>query len=101
MAMSYSMSLLGRSRNLHAIHSEVQSAKVSVRFDVLRAIESKVGHRLRRETGDQRYWSPLDRREISMTQAIIRSCYVPFGKNILVCICCCANNVIIRAADVG
>ncbi|KIK59727.1 hypothetical protein GYMLUDRAFT_44161 [Collybiopsis luxurians FD-317 M1] len=34
--------------------------------------------RLRKSTGDANYWAPLDRRQQSMTEAIIISCYRPF-----------------------
>ncbi|CCM00059.1 uncharacterized protein FIBRA_02086 [Fibroporia radiculosa] len=34
--------------------------------------------RLRKETGDNQYWAPLDRREGTLTQAILLSCYTPF-----------------------
>ncbi|TFK64862.1 MFS general substrate transporter [Pluteus cervinus] len=33
---------------------------------------------LRRSTGDTRYWSPLDRRDTRLLQAIMISCYTPF-----------------------
>ncbi|PCH41178.1 MFS general substrate transporter [Wolfiporia cocos MD-104 SS10] len=34
--------------------------------------------RVRKEKGDNNYWAPLDRREGSLTQAILFSCYTPF-----------------------
>ncbi|KAJ3544006.1 hypothetical protein NM688_g5793 [Phlebia brevispora] len=34
--------------------------------------------RLRKATGDDRYWAPLDRRQHSMLHAMVLSCYVPF-----------------------
>ncbi|KAJ7646641.1 MFS general substrate transporter [Roridomyces roridus] len=33
--------------------------------------------RLRKETGDERYWAPLDRRETSLSRSLVLSCYVP------------------------
>ncbi|KAJ7141168.1 major facilitator superfamily domain-containing protein [Mycena epipterygia] len=35
-------------------------------------------HRLRKETGDQTYWAPLDRRDTSLARSLLLSCYVPF-----------------------
>lgn len=34
--------------------------------------------KLRKTTGDHRYWAPLDRRPHSLTHSILISCYVPF-----------------------
>ncbi|TCD65444.1 hypothetical protein EIP91_002657, partial [Steccherinum ochraceum] len=34
--------------------------------------------KLRKTTGDQRYWAPLDQRHTSMLYSILMSCYVPF-----------------------
>ncbi|CAK5262689.1 unnamed protein product [Mycena citricolor] len=34
--------------------------------------------RLRKVTGDERYWAPLDRREINLTRSLLLSCSVPF-----------------------
>ncbi|KAJ7162170.1 major facilitator superfamily domain-containing protein [Mycena filopes] len=34
--------------------------------------------KLRKETGDQTYWAPLDRRDTSLTRSLLLSCYVPF-----------------------
>ncbi|KAJ7141175.1 major facilitator superfamily domain-containing protein [Mycena epipterygia] len=34
--------------------------------------------RLRQTTGDQSYWAPLDRHDISLTRSLLLSCYVPF-----------------------
>lgn len=36
--------------------------------------------RLREETGDLKYYAPLDRREGSLAFAILISCYKPFRK---------------------
>ncbi|KAJ7151784.1 major facilitator superfamily domain-containing protein [Mycena crocata] len=33
---------------------------------------------LRKTTGDQAYWAPLDRHDISLTRSLLLSCYVPF-----------------------
>ncbi|KAJ6538832.1 major facilitator superfamily domain-containing protein [Mycena vulgaris] len=35
-------------------------------------------HKLRKDTGDQAYWAPLDRRDTSLTRSLLLSCYVPF-----------------------
>ncbi|KAJ7304629.1 major facilitator superfamily domain-containing protein [Mycena albidolilacea] len=34
--------------------------------------------RLRKETGDQTYWAPLDRHDTSLARSLLLSCYVPF-----------------------
>ncbi|KZT01401.1 MFS general substrate transporter [Laetiporus sulphureus 93-53] len=34
--------------------------------------------RVRKETGDEKYWAPLDRRERSLFHAILFNCYTPF-----------------------
>ncbi|KAJ7680960.1 major facilitator superfamily domain-containing protein [Mycena polygramma] len=34
--------------------------------------------KLRKETGDQSYWAPLDRRETTLARSLLLSCYVPF-----------------------
>ncbi|KAJ6498747.1 major facilitator superfamily domain-containing protein [Mycena sanguinolenta] len=34
--------------------------------------------RLRKETGDETWWAPLDRRETSLAWSLVMSCYVPF-----------------------
>ncbi|KAI0684802.1 major facilitator superfamily domain-containing protein, partial [Cytidiella melzeri] len=34
--------------------------------------------RLRKSTGDQNYWAPIDRREGTLMHALLMSCYVPF-----------------------
>ncbi|KAJ7782471.1 MFS general substrate transporter [Mycena maculata] len=34
--------------------------------------------RLRKDTGDQTYWAPLDRRDTSFGRSLLLSCYVPF-----------------------
>ncbi|KAJ7222410.1 major facilitator superfamily domain-containing protein [Mycena pura] len=34
--------------------------------------------KLRKETGDETWWAPLDRHEISMSRSLMLSCYVPF-----------------------
>ncbi|KAJ7624144.1 major facilitator superfamily domain-containing protein [Mycena rosella] len=34
--------------------------------------------KLRKETGDQSYWAPLDRRDTSLAKSLVLSCYVPF-----------------------
>ena len=39
-----------------------------------------MGCRLRSSTGDSRYYAPLDRRQGSLLNMIIVSCYRPFGK---------------------
>lgn len=36
--------------------------------------------RLRKETGDDKYWSPLDKNTKKLSRKIIESCYVPFRK---------------------
>ncbi|OSX60466.1 hypothetical protein POSPLADRAFT_1075116 [Postia placenta MAD-698-R-SB12] len=38
----------------------------------------KKAAKLRKETGDEKYWAPLDRREGSLAHAIMVSCYTPF-----------------------
>lgn len=38
-----------------------------------------LAYRLRKETGDEKYWAPLDRREGSLAHAIMVSCYTPFS----------------------
>ncbi|KAF7315940.1 RNA polymerase II-associated protein [Mycena indigotica] len=38
----------------------------------------KKAARLRKETGDNNYWAPLDRRETSMSRMLYLSCTVPF-----------------------
>jgi hypothetical protein len=35
--------------------------------------------RLRKETGDQTYWAPLDRHDTSLARSLLLSCYVPFS----------------------
>lgn len=34
--------------------------------------------KLRKDTGDQTYWAPLDRRETTLARSLLLSCYVPF-----------------------
>ncbi|KAF7357880.1 RNA polymerase II-associated protein [Mycena venus] len=34
--------------------------------------------KLRKETGDQTYWAPLDRHDTSFARSLLLSCYVPF-----------------------
>ncbi|KAJ7902327.1 MFS general substrate transporter [Mycena leptocephala] len=34
--------------------------------------------KLRKETGDQTYWAPLDRRDTTLARSLLLSCYVPF-----------------------
>ncbi|KAK7018861.1 RNA polymerase II-associated protein [Favolaschia claudopus] len=34
--------------------------------------------KLRQESGDSKYWAPLDRRETTLTRLLVLSCYVPF-----------------------
>ncbi|KAJ7140499.1 MFS general substrate transporter [Mycena crocata] len=34
--------------------------------------------KLRKTTGDQAYWAPLDRRDTTLTRSLLLSCYVPF-----------------------
>ncbi|KAJ7267696.1 MFS transporter [Mycena haematopus] len=34
--------------------------------------------KLRRETGDESYWAPLERRDRSLARSLMLSCYVPF-----------------------
>ena len=36
-------------------------------------------HRLRKSTGDPRYYAPLDRRRMTLAKAIAVSCYLPFS----------------------
>ncbi|KAI0344703.1 MFS transporter [Trametopsis cervina] len=40
-------------------------------------LKHKAKH-LRKTTSDERYWAPVDRRQHSMLQAMVLSCYVPF-----------------------
>jgi len=42
-------------------------------------------YRLRKSTGDPRYWAPLDRRGDSLWSAIAVSCYRPFRAFISTC----------------
>ena len=37
--------------------------------------------RLRKTTGDSRYYAPLDVQEISMLRAVMISCYTPFSES--------------------
>lgn len=37
--------------------------------------------RLRKSTGDPKFFAPLDRREGSLTSSILISCYTPFRKS--------------------
>ncbi|KAE8373502.1 major facilitator superfamily domain-containing protein [Aspergillus bertholletiae] len=47
--------------------------------------------RLRKETGDKRYYAPIEKMEKSVSQTIIRSCYRPFLLLALepMCLCLC------------
>ena len=40
-------------------------------------------HRLRKETGDQRYYAPMERENTSLLQLTIISCYRPFRERLL------------------
>lgn len=42
------------------------------------AILKRKARKLRKSTGDSRYWAPLERRRGSMLHSILMSCYVPF-----------------------
>lgn len=37
--------------------------------------------RIRKATGDERYYAPLDRRDVTMLRAVVISCYTPFSKS--------------------
>ena len=39
--------------------------------------------KLRKATGDSRYYAPLDHREISMVRAVLKSCWTPFSEYLL------------------
>lgn len=43
--------------------------------------ELTVRHRVRKSTGDSRYYAPLDRRETTLMHAIAMSCYTPFSES--------------------
>lgn len=36
--------------------------------------------RLRKSTGDEKWWAPLDRQEYNLVGMILHSCRTPFGK---------------------
>ncbi|CAK5262687.1 unnamed protein product [Mycena citricolor] len=56
--------------------------------------------RLRKETGDERYWAPLDRHEINFAQSLLLSCYVPFSMSHLTPFIFAMLNLFFRASDV-
>ncbi|KAJ3536252.1 hypothetical protein NM688_g6864 [Phlebia brevispora] len=42
------------------------------------AILKRKAQKLRKSTGDSRYWSPLEREQRNLFHAIVMSCYIPF-----------------------
>ena len=36
--------------------------------------------KMRKMTGDERYYAPLDLRKVSMVKAVLMSCYTPFSE---------------------
>lgn len=59
---------------------EAESSEVCVVSAEALSILKPSIHRLRKSTGDERYWAPLDQRQESLLYAIMMSCYVPFSE---------------------
>ena len=51
-----------------------------VGFVTFMVLFAKVLFRIRKSTGDNRYYAPLDKRETTLMHSIAMSCYVPFSE---------------------
>lgn len=86
-SLSYSITYSRRTfltvspRNLRPRAEKVESCQVSLVSDQEHA--TYPCRRLRRSTGDENYWAPLDKTNVSLGGAILISCYRPFGKKIV------------------
>lgn len=74
--------LLAHSGDIRTRVEETQSQKVRIQPIKLSICCSLPLRRLRKSTGDERYYAPLDRRSGTLLHLIAVSCYRPFGERL-------------------